>query len=151
MRAHLGARILQVIPTLLLVSIYRLLPAAASCPATRLGAGRRGGAIRRCSPRSAPKLWLDRPLVIQYFHWIGNVLHGDLGFSWRIRQPVAQLILQKLPVTLQPRLDGVRHRVSVGVPMGILSAVKKNTFWDYVANGSGWPDCRRRISGSASC
>ena len=35
------------------------------------------------------ELWLDRPLPVQYLHWVGNLLHGNLGYSWRIRQPVA--------------------------------------------------------------
>jgi peptide/nickel transport system permease protein len=83
------------------------------------------------------ELWLDRPLVIQYFHWIGNVLTGDLGFSWRIRQPVLQLIGQKLPVTLQLGSMAFTIAVCIGVPMGILSAVKKGQFWDYFANGIG--------------
>ena len=75
--------------------------------------------------------------MIQYFHWIGNVLQGDLGFSWRIRQPVLQLVATKLPVTMQLAAMAFVISVSIGVPMGILSAVKKNTFWDYVANGIG--------------
>ena len=80
------------------------------------------------------ELWLDRSLPVQYVHWIGNVLRGDLGFSWRIRQPVASLVLTKLPVTLQ--LAGMAFGIAllIGVPAGILSAVKRNTAWDYAAN-----------------
>eukprot|EP01037_Dinobryon_pediforme_P010900 gene10900-10982_t len=83
------------------------------------------------------ELWLDRSLPIQYLHWIGGVLQGDLGFSWRIRQPVIQLVLTKLPVTLQLGCMAFVISVCIGIPMGILSAVKRNTKWDYIANGVG--------------
>ena len=136
MRGHLGIRILQVIPTLLLVSIYvfclqQLMPGD---PALVLAGEERDPTVLA---QIRAELWLDRPLVIQYFHWIGNVLTGDFGFSWRIRQPVAMLIGQKLPVTLQLGTMAFIIAVSIGVPMGIISAVNKNGFLDYLANGIG--------------
>ncbi|MCW3474006.1 ABC transporter permease [Limobrevibacterium gyesilva] len=136
MKSHLGTRILQVVPTLLLVSIivFGLQQLMPGDPALVLAGEERDPAVLA---QIRAELWLDRPLPVQYFHWIGNVLHGDLGFSWRIRQPVAQLVLEKLPVTLQLGLMAFVIALSIGIPMGILSAVKKNTFWDYVANGVG--------------
>ncbi len=136
MKSHLGARIAQIIPTIFLVSIMvfclqQLMPGD---PALVLAGEERDPAVLA---QIRQELWLDRPLVIQYFHWIGNVLQGDLGFSWRIRQPVLQLVATKLPVTMQLAAMAFVISVSIGVPMGILSAVKKNTFWDYVANGIG--------------
>jgi peptide/nickel transport system permease protein len=83
------------------------------------------------------ELWLDRPIPIQYLHWIGQVAHGNLGFSWRIREPVAELVAQKLPVTLQLALMAFIIAVAVGVPAGVISAVYKNTALDYVANAIG--------------
>jgi peptide/nickel transport system permease protein len=65
------------------------------------------------------------------------VLQGNLGFSWRIRQPVAQLVLQKLPVTLQLGSMAFIIAVAIGVPAGIIAAVYRNGFWDYVANAVG--------------
>ena len=65
------------------------------------------------------------------------MLTGDFGFSWRIRQPVAMLIGQKLPVTLQLGSMAFIIAISIGVPMGIISAVNKNGFLDYLANGIG--------------
>ncbi len=136
MRGHLGIRILQVVPTLLLVSIYvfclqQLMPGD---PALVLAGEERDPQVLA---QIRAELWLDRPLVIQYFHWIGNVLTGDFGFSWRIRQPVAMLIGQKLPVTLQLGSMAFIIAVCIGVPMGIISAVNKNGFLDYLANGIG--------------
>jgi len=135
-RGHLGIRILQVVPTLLLVSIYvfclqQLMPGD---PALVLAGEERDPQVLA---QIRAELWLDRPLVIQYFHWIGNVLTGDFGFSWRIRQPVAMLIGQKLPVTLQLGSMAFIIAISIGVPMGIISAVNKNGFLDYLANGIG--------------
>ena len=136
MRGHLGVRFAQVIPTLLLVSIMvfclqQLMPGD---PALVLAGEERDPEVLEQIRR---ELKLDQPLVIQYFYWIGNVLQGDLGFSWRIRQPVTELVATKLPVTLQLASMAFVIAVCIGVPMGILSAVKKNTFWDYLANGIG--------------
>jgi peptide/nickel transport system permease protein len=81
------------------------------------------------------ELRLDRPLPEQYLHWIGNVIVGDFGFSWRIREPVAKLILQKLPVTFQLSAMAFIIAVLIGVPAGILSATRRDTATDWVANG----------------
>jgi peptide/nickel transport system permease protein len=80
------------------------------------------------------ELLLDRPLPVQYFHWLGNLLHGNLGYSWRIREPVADLVLQKLPVTAQLGAMAFAFALLIGVPAGVLSAVKRGTWWDHAAN-----------------
>ena len=136
MKGHLGTRLAQVLPTLLLVSILvfclqQLMPGD---PALVLAGEERNPEVLA---QIRAELWLDRSLPIQYLHWIGGVLRGDLGFSWRIRQPVIQLVATKLPVTLQLGLMAFVIAVAIGVPMGILSAVKRNTKWDYIANGIG--------------
>ena len=134
MRSHLGGRLLQVLPTILLVSIlvFALQQLMPGDPAVVLAGEERGDPAVLAQIRS--ELWLDRSLPVQYFHWIGNVMRGDLGFSWRIRQPVASLVLTKLPVTLQLASMAFLIALCIGVPAGILSAVKRNTGWDYVAN-----------------
>ena len=137
MNSHLGGRIAQIIPTLLLVSVLvfclqQLMPGDT---AMVLAGEERGDPIVLAQIRA--ELWLDRPLPVQYFHWIGNVLRGNLGYSWRIRQPVGDLIAQKLPVTLQLSAMAFAIAVLIGVPAGIIAAVKRNGFWDYVANAVG--------------
>jgi peptide/nickel transport system permease protein len=131
---NLGARIIQVLPTILLVSVlvFALQQLMPGDPAVVLAGEERGDAQVLAQIRA--ELWLDRSLPVQYLHWIGGVAHGDLGFSWRIRQPVAGLILQKLPVTLQLAGMAFVIALSIGVPMGILSAVFRNRPLDYVAN-----------------
>jgi peptide/nickel transport system permease protein len=70
------------------------------------------------------KLRLDKPLPVRYLYWIGGVLRGDLGESLRVQKPVVELVLEKLPVTLQLAsmaiVDRARHRHS---RRGIVSAV----------------------------
>jgi peptide/nickel transport system permease protein len=134
MQSHLGSRLLQVLPTILLVSIlvFALQQLMPGDPAVVLAGEERGDAVVLAQIRS--ELWLDRALPVQYLHWIGNVLQGDLGFSWRLRQRVASLVLTKLPVTLQLGAMAFLIALCVGVPAGILSAVKRNTGWDYAAN-----------------
>ena len=131
---HLRGRLLQVIPTVFLVSllVFGLQQLMPGDPAVVLAGEERGDPVVLAQIRA--ELWLDRPLVLQYLHWVGGVVTGDLGFSWRIRQPVAQLVLQKLPVTMQ--LGGMAFLIamSIGVPMGILSAVYRNKPLDYIAN-----------------
>ena len=134
MRGHLGKRVLQVIPTILLVSVlvFALQQLMPGDPAVVLAGEERGDAEVLAQIRA--ELWLDRSLPLQYLHWIGGVVRGDLGFSWRIRQPVLSLILTKLPVTLQLGTMAFLIALAIGVPAGILSAVYRNRALDYVAN-----------------
>jgi peptide/nickel transport system permease protein len=71
---------------------------------------------------------------MQYGRWIAGVLQGDLGESMRIKQPVAQLVVEKLPVTLQLATMAMLIALLIGIPAGILSAVKKGSAWDVGAN-----------------
>src|SRR6185312_12767090 len=137
MGGHLGARIAQIIPTLLLVSIlvFALQQLMPGDPAMVLAGEERGDAQVLAQIRA--ELWLDRSLPVQYLHWMSHVLHGDLGYSWRIRQPVLTLIATKLPVTLQLSVMAFVLAVAIGVPAGIVAAVQRNRFWDYLANAIG--------------
>ncbi len=128
-------RIAQIIPTLFIVSvmIFALQQLMPGDPAVILAGEERGDPQVLAQIRA--ELFLDRPLYEQYFRWITRVLQGDFGFSWRIRMPVAQLILEKLPVTFQLSLMAFIIGVVIGVPMGILSAVRRDGAWDWFANG----------------
>jgi peptide/nickel transport system permease protein len=133
----LGQRLAQIIPTIVLVSVLvfclqQLMPGD---PALVLAGEERGDPRVLAQIRS--ELWLDRSLPVQYLHWVGNVVQGDLGFSWRTRQPVAQLIAQKLPVTAQLGVMAFVIAVLIGVPAGVVAAVKRNGPLDYVANAIG--------------
>jgi peptide/nickel transport system permease protein len=134
MLRYLGARLLQVLPTLFLVSVMvflmqELIPGD---PAVVLAGEERGDPVVIAQIRA--ELWLDRPLIVQYAHWLFNVLHGNLGRSWMSREPVLGLILQKLPVTAQLAAMAFIIALLIGVPAGVVAAVKRNTAWDYAAN-----------------
>ncbi len=80
------------------------------------------------------KMHLDEPLPMRYAYWIAGVARGDLGESLRIQEPVLGLILQKLPVTLELASLAMLIALLIGLPAGIVSAVGKDTVWDYTAN-----------------
>ena len=128
-------RIGQVLPTLFILSIliFGLQQLMPGDPALILAGEERGDPQVLAQIRA--ELRLDRPIYEQYLYWIGNVLTGDFGFSWRIRMPVSQLILDKLPVTAQLAAMSFIIAVLIGVPAGIISAVKRDQPADWVANG----------------
>jgi peptide/nickel transport system permease protein len=126
-------RLATIIPTLFFVSILifglqQLLPGD---PATAL-AGEDHDPNVIAYLRA--KFHLDEPLYMRYFYWANGVVHGDLGESVRIQKPVTDLILEKLPVTLQLASMAIVIAIVFGVSAGIVSAVKKDTAWDYAAN-----------------
>jgi peptide/nickel transport system permease protein len=126
-------RLATIIPTLFFVSILifglqQLLPGD---PATAL-AGEEHDPNVIAYLRA--KFHLDEPLYMRYFYWANGVLHGDLGESVRIQKPVVDLILEKLPVTVQLASMAIVIAIVFGVSAGIVSAVKKDTAWDYAAN-----------------
>ena len=128
-------RVGQVLPTLFILSIliFGLQQLMPGDPALILAGEERGDPQVLAQIRA--ELRLDRPIYERYLYWIGNVLTGDFGFSWRIRMPVSQLILDKLPVTAQLAAMSFIIAVLIGVPAGILSAVKRDQPADWVANG----------------
>jgi len=73
---------------------------------------------------------LDRPLVVQFFDWVGRALLGDFGQSYFFKQRVAELIGQRLPITLTLGLVGLAIALVVSLPLGILAAVRENTIID---------------------
>ena len=80
------------------------------------------------------KMHLDEPFPVRYAYWIAGVFQGDLGESLRIQEPVLGLIKDKLPVTLQLAGMAMVIALLIGIPAGIISAVGKDTAWDYAAN-----------------
>jgi peptide/nickel transport system permease protein len=80
------------------------------------------------------KFHLDDPLPVRYGYWLKGVLHGDLGESVRIQRPVTELIVEKLPVTIELALLAMAIALTIGITAGIVSAVFKDSAWDYGAN-----------------
>lgn len=76
-------------------------------------------------------LGLDKPLYRQYLDWMGEVVRGDLGSSFWTKEPISALILRRGPITMQIALMAVLFSWLVGVPIGMFSAIWRNSFFDY--------------------
>jgi peptide/nickel transport system permease protein len=76
-------------------------------------------------------LLLDRPVVVQYLSWAGQLLHGDLGTSYRYGLPAWQIIRPRIPVTVELAVLALLVSICVGLPTGIVSATRQNTATDY--------------------
>ncbi|OLD75992.1 MAG: peptide ABC transporter [Candidatus Rokubacteria bacterium 13_1_20CM_4_70_14] len=128
----LGRRLLATIPLLFLVSlvVFALVHALPGDPAV-LFLGEE--ADPETLARFRVRLGLDRPLVAQYAAWLGRALRGDLGRSLRTNQPVAEAILERLPVTLELLVAALSVSLAIAIPMGIVSAVKRNSGVDLVS------------------
>src|SRR5688572_28093458 len=126
-------RLATIVPTLFFVSVLifglqQLLPGD---PAIALaGEDRDPDTVRYLRA----KFHLDEPLPLRYWYWASGVLQGDLGESVRIQKPVSELIFEKLPVTIQLAAMAMLIALVIGITAGIVSAVKKDTWWDYGAN-----------------
>ena len=81
------------------------------------------------------KLGTDRPLVIQYLRWVWQLAQGDLGRTLLAERPVIDVIQEKIWNTFQLAFSGWLFATILGVPLGVLSAVKRGTFWDYLGRG----------------
>jgi peptide/nickel transport system permease protein len=77
------------------------------------------------------KYGLDQPIPVQYIRWVGELLTGDLGKSLYTREPIAKSLLQGLPITVELALLAITMSVIVAVPLGVISAVKRNSHTDF--------------------
>jgi peptide/nickel transport system permease protein len=135
---YLLKRLLSLPPTLLGVSVLtflflRLIPGDAI--AVRLGTS------TALSPEQLAQLrayfGIDQPLHAQYLGWLGSLLRGDAGYSIRTGQPVAAEIAGRLPVTLELALGAGLVALALGIPLGLVSALRPNSAIDLVARGFG--------------
>ena len=79
------------------------------------------------------RLGLDQPLIVQYLHWLSNLLQGDLGTSITHRTAALEVILQRLVPTMYLMVGGLIMAVIIAVPAGVLAAIHNNTKWDHLA------------------
>src|SRR5437879_1149794 len=77
------------------------------------------------------ELGIDQPLVVQYLHWIGGFLRGDFGYSYVSEKPALQEILPRIPITARLAGLALLFSASIGIPLGVISAVKQGTRLDY--------------------
>jgi peptide/nickel transport system permease protein len=133
MLSFLGRRLLQLIPTLFFVSliIFSLQQLLPGDPALVMAGEERDPDVIEQIRR---QYRLDQPVPIQYVYWVKGVLSGDLGESMRIKVKVRDLVVEKLPVTIQLASMAIVIALAIGITAGVLSAVLKDTVWDYAAN-----------------
>ncbi|WP_353182979.1 ABC transporter permease [Bosea sp. (in: a-proteobacteria)] len=134
MTAYVLRRLLQMLPVLLLASfaIFAMIYAVPGGPVAVIVGENAGpeeiaAAIRRYG--------LDRPMAVQYLDWLGRALAGDFGSSLHSRQPVLQLIGERLPATLQLALAAIVVALAIGIPVAIASAVRPNSWIDRLLSG----------------
>jgi peptide/nickel transport system permease protein len=132
-RAYIVKRVLSLVPTLVGVSILvflmmRLIPGTVVDQI--IGTEVRADDATRQAIRAF--FGLDQPLHVQYWNWASAVLRGDLGQSWRSGIPVTRMIVDRLAVTAELALAALIVSALVGVPIGVISAVRENTPLDHV-------------------
>lgn len=130
MFSYVVRRILQSIPILFVVLtmvfvVVRVLPGDPAVAALGDYASKDAVAALR------ERMGLNAPLWIQYFRFIGGLFRGDLGTSIITGYPVASQVLEVLPHTLELTFSGIIFGYVFGVPLGVLAAVRRNTFVDY--------------------
>ena len=77
------------------------------------------------------ELGLDQPMVMQYLRWIGGLLHGDLGYSYVSEKPALEEILPRIPITARLAGLALLFSASIGIPLGVISAVHQGSRLDY--------------------
>jgi peptide/nickel transport system permease protein len=133
MISYLLRRIATILPTLLFVTmlIFGLQQLLPGDPAVVLAGEEQDPQV---IAYLREKMHLDEPLPMRYLHWMGGVVKGDLGESIRNQQPVLELVLQKLPVTIELAVLAMLIALLIGIPAGVVAAVKQGTAWEMIAN-----------------
>jgi peptide/nickel transport system permease protein len=132
-RRYVLVRTLSVVPALLGVSVavfllVRLIPGTVVDQMV----GTEGSYSEESMRALRMFFGLDAPIHVQYARWLGGVLRGDLGTSWRTGLPVVQMILGRLEVTVELTLAALLVAGAVGLPLGMLSARRENTGLDHL-------------------
>ena len=135
MTRYIVRRLLQTIPVLFGVSLlaFAIMHVVPGDP-VRLIAG--PDAPESVVVRVRAELGLERPLYVQYLSFVTRALQGDLGRSLRSRSPVTGEILSRFPATLELTTVSMILAVLVGIPLGLVAAVRRSSWLDYVATGA---------------
>jgi ABC-type dipeptide/oligopeptide/nickel transport system permease component len=114
-------------------SILHLIPGdPARILINNMGSGAAGDSSEAAYNNLRQELGLDDPLVVQYLHYAGDAVRGDLGYSYVTNQPVADTILEVLPSTLELTIVGLGIAILLGVVLGIIAALHRNSWIDSI-------------------
>ena len=135
MRKYLAQRLLIAIPTIVGVSLLIFI-AMRVLPGDPLSAiSGEGGGTYVLSPEqlkaARASLGLDRPYAVQYLDWVADVLRGDLGKSFWRGEPIRELIFRRAPITGQIALMAIILSWVIGLPVGLIGALWRNSWTDY--------------------
>ena len=127
-------RLLLLIPLLagIVLVVFLLLEVTPGDPA-RMAVGLRAPETE--VERAREEMGLDRPVIAQYLTYLGDVAHGDLGYSYKSRQPVADTISERAPVTLWLVGAGVLFSLLIAVPLAALAALRRDRAADHAVRG----------------
>lgn len=136
MLSYISKRILGAIPVFFGITLIVFFMISLA-PATILDAAGEGfdSAGTAARAEAEARLGLDDPFALRYLHWLGALLQGDLGNSFRTGQPVMESILQRVPPSLILTGTGVLLAVAIGIGLGTLAAWKPGSLWDKLASG----------------
>ncbi|ETW97031.1 MAG: hypothetical protein ETSY1_24250, partial [Candidatus Entotheonella factor] len=132
MREYIIKRILQMIPTVLVITlvVFAMMQAIPGDPIITL----LGDAYDEEDAEELRKEYgLDKPVVVQYFVWLGKLVRGDWGESILSSREILTDVLIRLPVTIELIILAMIVALLIAVPAGIIAAVRQNTWGDYTA------------------
>ena len=134
MKNYAVRRLLQLIPILLAITFlsYGMMRIAGSDVIEQKMENTGGMVSQEIIDAAREELGLDKPFVVQYFSWLGNLLRGDMGISYVSNKPVFSTFVSKLPATLLLTVVSILLTVVISIPLGIWAAVKQNKATDYV-------------------
>ena len=138
MGAFITRRLLMLVPFLVLVSalafIVIQLPPGSFIDTYRRNLEAQGGTVNTAQLQALERRYgLDKPVLVQYGVWISNiVLHGDFGNSFRYQRPVVDILKERVPRTVGISLLSILLTWIIAIPLGILSAIKQYSIWDYL-------------------
>lgn len=139
MKEYIIRRLLWTIPTLIGITlvtfiILHLIPGDPAALKVRMGAeGLRSDDVARQIIEETRKMYgLDKPLYIQYIKWLKSLVKFEFGYSLKDRRPVAQILKERVPVTLELSIISTLLVYLISIPIGVYSSVKQNTLFDKI-------------------
>ena len=134
MKNYAVRRLLQLIPILLAITFlsYGMMRIAGNDVIEQKMENTGGMVSQEIIDAAREELGLDKPFVVQYFSWLGNLLRGDMGISYVSNKPVFSTFVSKLPATLLLTVVSILLTVVISISLGIWAAVKQNKATDYV-------------------
>ncbi|MCE5208752.1 MAG: ABC transporter permease [Chloroflexi bacterium] len=134
MKSYFFRRLLLTIPLLIFISLFSfmIMHISPGDPLAMYMNPEKRGMTPEQMEQLRHQLGLDRPVAVQYFYWLKNTLQGNWGYSLKTKAPVLQEILSRLPNTLLLGAASLLLTLLIGIPLGVLSAIKHYSFIDYL-------------------